>query len=614
MIFQERRKCGASWTQKSINVRRSGFFMNKKYREALLTFIEKRFGVNKESVAKDLGYVASAVSPSKPIKFDTLLKIYERYFDFDNEDSKCRVYSENQYTFLYELRTHLENNEFNLKSSLNSFWRGTYKGIVMEFLRKACYISSEEGFPHDDADETNVNTIDDWVNFIDGRIERITYDLAIKEDITQIFNKILLAISLLRGIDVDDIKTLLPEEFNVLETIAKERKKKNVLDLCRDIMGIKHNSKAQFEQSCKDAEIVSIEKREIGNHVSAMPELYQPNIDFTNDGVIDFCVEKLEAFETEEERKRFVWFAIKKNPVAASDIVSRILEEKITQEDELYSILTCFSIPEGQQAVEVEYGISAFEPLEALELSSTVTEFSNAVVRDLSNCQKLSTFRVAPTNIIFEIVSANALCSKSKKVENKRVSKNCLFRVAPATSDEYEILNYVNEIGDFCFSGCKKITKIIVPESVTHIGLCAFSNCTALVEIEFKGEVCHIDDNAFENCSKLKSINLPEGLKRLQCGTFNGCTSLEKLYIPESVAQIGRPNVKTKEGHIVEFNRFVFWGCAALTEISISDKIEFISTRSFHRCDKLKKITVRGDLTDIIKNTFSQFDVEYVKD
>ncbi|MBQ7307906.1 MAG: leucine-rich repeat protein [Clostridia bacterium] len=68
----------------------------------------------------------------------------------------------------------------------------------------------------------------------------------------------------------------------------------------------------------------------------------------------------------------------------------------------------------------------------------------------------------------------------------------------------------------------KKTNKVIlscinrvIPKSVKIIGEYAFSECLRLEKILFPSGIKGIEDFAFYNCCSLKEINFPNGLKKL---------------------------------------------------------------------------------------------------
>ena len=62
------------------------------------------------------------------------------------------------------------------------------------------------------------------------------------------------------------------------------------------------------------------------------------------------------------------------------------------------------------------------------------------------------------------------------------------------------------------FHGCNRITKLVLPSTVTSIGARAFENCTALKEIVLPSDLKTIKDYAFMGCNSLESIAVPEGV------------------------------------------------------------------------------------------------------
>ena len=71
-----------------------------------------------------------------------------------------------------------------------------------------------------------------------------------------------------------------------------------------------------------------------------------------------------------------------------------------------------------------------------------------------------------------------------------------------------------------------KITKVIIPNSVTSIGERAFSNCTSLNSIIIGDSVTSIGLCSFNNCTSLLSIIIPISVTRIDYNAFLSCTSL----------------------------------------------------------------------------------------
>lgn len=125
--------------------------------------------------------------------------------------------------------------------------------------------------------------------------------------------------------------------------------------------------------------------------------------------------------------------------------------------------------------------------------------------------------------------------------------------VIPYKINGVEITNlYSGNNGTSILNGATdKITKVVIPNSVTTIGYSAFENCTSLTSINIPNSITSIGSLAFENCSSLTSINIPDSVTSIiGNGVFSGCIGLTSINIPNSVTSI---------------NITAFYGCTNLT-------------------------------------------------
>lgn len=125
-----------------------------------------------------------------------------------------------------------------------------------------------------------------------------------------------------------------------------------------------------------------------------------------------------------------------------------------------------------------------------------------------------------------------------------------------------DIADSVVSIGEGVFSECSSLTNITVPQSVTYIGVNAFDSCTNLSSITLStNNITSIRSHTFSGCSKLSSIVIPDGVTSIQSGAFFNCTKLTSITIPGSVTSIGSN---------------VFDGCTSLNDISYSGTSESV--------------------------------------
>ena len=105
--------------------------------------------------------------------------------------------------------------------------------------------------------------------------------------------------------------------------------------------------------------------------------------------------------------------------------------------------------------------------------------------------------------------------------------------------EHVEIPDSVKYIGEYAFSGCGKLKKVILPTELKEIRENTFRWCKSLEEVVFPRELEVIKIEAFEGCESLKTVTLPEKVRSIEQGVFAGCRNLESIYLPNSVSEIG---------------------------------------------------------------------------
>ena len=149
-----------------------------------------------------------------------------------------------------------------------------------------------------------------------------------------------------------------------------------------------------------------------------------------------------------------------------------------------------------------------------------------------------------------------------------------------------DIADSVVSIGEGVFSECSSLTNITVPQSVTYIGVKAFDSCTNLSSITLStNNITSIRPYTFSGCSKLSSIVIPDGVTSIQSGAFSNCTKLTSISIPGSVISIGP---------------YVFRDCTNLTSITIPGSVTSIGSNVFTGCTSLNDIRYSGTSESVI--------------
>ena len=153
----------------------------------------------------------------------------------------------------------------------------------------------------------------------------------------------------------------------------------------------------------------------------------------------------------------------------------------------------------------------------------------------------------------------------------------------------------VTNIGDYAFSGCRSLTDIVIPDSVTRIGDGAFRGCKSLTDIVIPNSVTSIGDNAFEYCFSLSNLVIPDGVTSIGKWAFEDCSSLSSVVIPDSVTSIGN---------------HAFAYCESLTDIVIPDSVTSIGDNAFRHCSSLSSVVIPESVVNLNGNPFCRWDGE----
>lgn len=183
----------------------------------------------------------------------------------------------------------------------------------------------------------------------------------------------------------------------------------------------------------------------------------------------------------------------------------------------------------------------------------------------------------------------------------------------------------VTKIGSYAFEYCGSLEWISIPASVESLGKCLFENCPSLVQISVAQDnpyYCSVDgvlfskdcstllsypcskdgniyfipssvttiaESAFWGCGALTSVTIPDSVTNIESDAFNNCVSLTSIKIPDSVTKIGES---------------VFWGCYNLTSVTISNKLSKIETNVFRFCTSLKSVIIPESVLEIGSHAF----------
>ena len=152
----------------------------------------------------------------------------------------------------------------------------------------------------------------------------------------------------------------------------------------------------------------------------------------------------------------------------------------------------------------------------------------------------------------------------------------------------------VSRICDYCFFGCKYLSKLDL-KNVVEIGDAAFVGCNGLSEIVFPSSIKVIHDSAFANCEYLKNISFDDGISEINNSSFYGCKRLRSVLLPNTITKLGKE---------------AFANCTELNNITIPITIDFIDATAFENCESLLSCNLKSTLTTLLFTLYNGLNSE----
>jgi hypothetical protein len=163
----------------------------------------------------------------------------------------------------------------------------------------------------------------------------------------------------------------------------------------------------------------------------------------------------------------------------------------------------------------------------------------------------------------------------------------------------------VETIGGHAFLACRKLPKLVLPQSLKVIG-----------------------EAAFEQCAKVASVNIPASVVSIGSKAFDGCTNKGTVYIEDLVAWCGilmpdetatplrnswrvfingvETTALTIPAEVKTVNRFAFMNYYSLQSLTVSEGVEVLEWSAFASCAKLSSVTLPDSLEVIGNFAFSR--------
>ena len=169
-----------------------------------------------------------------------------------------------------------------------------------------------------------------------------------------------------------------------------------------------------------------------------------------------------------------------------------------------------------------------------------------------------------------------------------------------------------DEIGEYAFKDCSRLTSLTLPAGITSIGYAAFNGCSGLTSLTLPAGITSIGRSAFKDCSRLTSLTLPAGITSIGRSTFEGCRGLTSLTLPAGITSIGGGAFEgcrgltslTLPAGITSIGGGAFKDCSGLTSLTLPAGITSINYGTFEGCSGLTSLTLPAGITSIDYNAF----------
>ncbi|GEM_PF-5380080 len=159
----------------------------------------------------------------------------------------------------------------------------------------------------------------------------------------------------------------------------------------------------------------------------------------------------------------------------------------------------------------------------------------------------------------------------------------------------------VNTISSYAFQNNTRITKVVIPSTVTSFSTGVFNGCTNLETLVIPNSITNFWQSAIEGCTKLKIAGPVGSNANLQIdyrdhtitGTYtNLMTYVEELIVPDDVTVIGNGNQ-------------LFYNNTTLKKITLGNGVKTINNNAFSYLTALETVDFGTSLETIGNSAFS---------
>lgn len=250
--------------------------------------------------------------------------------------------------------------------------------------------------------------------------------------------------------------------------------------------------------------------------------------------------------------------------------------------------------------------ISIPDTIENIFISTDDKADTGSAFDGCSSLQKLIMYKVDEASVYdtyYETDEAGALIYKNPVTQKKE------FKFLPSTyTGTYQIPDGVEVIPTASFKNAR-ITKIVIPASVTQIDSSAFANCKSLSDLEFLAQVDNKDEKdltiangVFKGCTALIDITLPARVVNLNFDIFSD--KVQSINITGNAAPTAKTVYYDIDGVLCLGDTLVYMPKGRADAYRIPNGINKIGSDAFASCTKITRVDISAWVEVIEKNAF----------